>query len=88
MVHVNRIPQTNFVRGEVDPKLIGRTDIRLYQQGAKRMRNVSLLPQGGFRRRPATTFEYDLGIAQAQLAEFIFASDAQYLVAFTANKKL
>ena len=50
------------------------------------MRNVSLLPQGGFRRRPATTFEYDLAIPQAQLAEFIFASDAQYLVVFTANE--
>lgn len=81
-MRVNRVPHTNFVRGEVDPKMIGRTDIRTYQQALKRGRNISLEPQGGCRRRPATTFLYDLATPNVQLAEFVFGEGNEYVFAF------
>lgn len=84
------VPQTNFVRGEVDPELIGRNDIKVYQQAAKRMRNTSLKPQGGFRRRPGTKFLADVTVLTAglvQMAEFVFGEGLEYTFAFT-NLKL
>lgn len=48
--------QSNFVAGELDPLLIGRTDLKHYFQGCELARNVFLLPQGGARRRPGLEF--------------------------------
>ncbi len=74
-----RVPQTNFVRGEIDPLLLARGDIRVWQQAAKRMRNVSLLPQGGFRRRPGSKRLYDIGTPNVALSEFVFSGGEKYV---------
>jgi hypothetical protein len=44
--------KTTFTSGELDPLLQGRMDLKAYRNGADKMRNVVVQPQGGFRRRP------------------------------------
>lgn len=44
--------QTNFTVGEVDPLIKARIDNKYYYNGAEKMRNVVVFPQGGSRRRP------------------------------------
>lgn len=77
-----RTPQTNLGRGELDPQLTSRTDVRAYFAGAKRARNVSLLSQGGVRRKPGSRFLYDIGTPNAMLADFVFNDDQLYLFGF------
>jgi len=43
--------QTNFAAGEIDPRLISRTDLKAYDEGALRLRNVWVTPGGGAARR-------------------------------------
>lgn len=47
-----RDAQTTFTRGELDPRLVGRIDVAAYRNGAAKLRNVIVQPQGGARRRP------------------------------------
>lgn len=49
-----RTIKNTFTSGELDPLLVRRTDLRHYYNGADRLRNVVVLPQGGVRRRPGT----------------------------------
>jgi hypothetical protein len=51
---------TNFTAGELDPKLLGRADLRAYENGASRLRNVTLHPTGGVSRRAGLRFLADL----------------------------
>ena len=44
--------QTSFSTGEIDPALLGRTDLRAFVDGAKRLTNVLVTVGGGVRRRP------------------------------------
>jgi hypothetical protein len=46
------VTQTSFTAGEIDPRLLGRTDLRAYGNGARRLRNVVVETTGGIRRRP------------------------------------
>ncbi len=52
--------QTNFTAGELDPFLFARTDTEQYFNGAARMRNVFVVPQGGFIRRDGLEFQNEL----------------------------
>ena len=38
--------QTNFASGEIDPLLRARVDLNQYQNGAERLENVLVQPQG------------------------------------------
>jgi hypothetical protein len=51
-----RYIQSNFVSGELSPLLKGRIDINQYYQAAETASNVVIVPQGGLRRRPGTSF--------------------------------
>ncbi|UOF78051.1 phage stabilization protein [Caudoviricetes sp.] len=55
MARANTI-QTNFTAGEISPNMYGRVDVAKYFNGARKLRNVIPLPQGGLRRRPGTRF--------------------------------
>jgi hypothetical protein len=44
--------RTTFTGGELDPRLLGRFDLRAYDNGARRLRNVVIHPTGGVSRRP------------------------------------
>lgn len=49
--------QTNWTAGELDPALADtRIDLKAYVNGAEKMRNVVVIPQGGAVRRPGLEF--------------------------------
>lgn len=48
--------QTNFTAGELSPRMLGRTDIVRYNNGALRMENVLCLIHGGAVRRPGLQY--------------------------------
>jgi hypothetical protein len=48
--------QSNFKSGELSPKLIGRTDIEEYTNGAREILNAYPMKAGGVTRRPGTQF--------------------------------
>ncbi|NDC89781.1 MAG: hypothetical protein EB075_13475, partial [Bacteroidetes bacterium] len=43
---------SHFTGGEVAPEVFGRVDLRLWNNGAARLRNVFVRPTGGVTRRP------------------------------------
>jgi len=48
--------QANFSYGELDPKLLCRPDFTGYYKGARKLRNVLCIPQGGVKRRFGTEY--------------------------------
>lgn len=48
--------QTRFTQGELDPLMIGRSDVDQYYGAAALLRNVFTIPQGGVRRRPGLEY--------------------------------
>jgi hypothetical protein len=50
------LTQTNFTAGELDPRLLGRTDLKSFENGAAKLRNVVVDTTGGVRRRPGTAY--------------------------------
>jgi hypothetical protein len=78
---VARISQTNFNRGEIDPKLIGRVSLQSYGNSLKKARNVIVNNQGSVERRPGTYFRADLGVA-SRIEPFIFSGSQEYIFAF------
>ncbi|MHA1447890.1 MAG: hypothetical protein ACTSP4_00520 [Candidatus Hodarchaeales archaeon] len=52
--------QSSFSRGELDPRLYARDDTEDYIKGARELRNVLVVPQGGLRRRFGSEFIADL----------------------------
>jgi hypothetical protein len=50
------LTQTNFTAGELDPRLLGRTDLESFENGAAKLRNVVVETTGGVRRRPGTAY--------------------------------
>lgn len=55
MARVRQIQQ-RFTAGEIDPAMLGRTDIDQYYSAAEKLLNVVTTPQGGFKRRPGLAF--------------------------------
>ncbi len=78
---IARISQTNFNRGEIDPKLMGRVSLTSYGNSLKKARNVIVNNQGSVERRPGTYFRADLG-ATSRLESFIFSGSQEYIFAF------
>lgn len=79
-------PQTNFTKGELDPRLNGRTDLQAYYQSVETATNVRNIPQGGLQKRGGFQF---IGEAEGdgRLERFAFNVEQQYLFVFT-NLKL
>lgn len=80
--------KTKYTSGELDLRLIARMDTRHLEEGAAVMRNVLLLTQGGWVRRPG--FEHqDVHASYTQdaiIRRFVFNKDQQYLVMFKHNQ--
>ena len=66
-----RIHQSSFLRGELDPTIISRVDLSAYAQGLKKARNVIPINQGGIERRGGSVARADLG-GTSRLETFIF----------------
>ena len=81
--------QNSFTSGELDPKLLSRTDIKQYESGLTTALNVVVLPQGGIKRRPGLKYITELDSAASdgvRLVSFEFNTSDAYLLAFTNNK--
>lgn len=76
--------QSNFNRGELDPRLAARVDVEAYYSGCYRARNVRLIPQGGAKKRPGTK-KIDEHARWDKLFRFSFNNDTNYLIAFEAT---
>jgi hypothetical protein len=80
-----KLVQTNFSSGEVDPLLDMRHDTGAYVNGARKLRNVALLNQGGVARRAGTTYLNTL-TARTRLIPFEFSSTERYIFAFSNTR--
>ena len=82
--------QSSFTVGEIDPLLQGRIDLAQYEAGLDRAKNVVVLPQGGFERRPGLRFMQDLtsdlgSVSETQgfrLIPFQFNIEQSYMLVF------
>lgn len=83
------IIQSNFTAGEVSPKLLGRVDIQRYANACKKAENLSVVIQGGLRRRDGLQFVYgakDVGLGAdglpkpIRLIPWVFSRNESYIL--------
>jgi len=68
--------KSSFAAGELTPTIEGRSDLPLYQNGAKKMVNWLVLPSSGVTRRPGTEFIWATQGGTASLQESGARADA------------
>ena len=73
------IMKNNFSAGELAPTLYTRTDIQQYSNGAKTLKNVIPLVEGGVRKRPGTFFLSTQDNA-IRLIPFVVSSNNSYML--------
>lgn len=83
MTRVRQI-KTNFTAGEVSRELLGRGDLRVYENGALALRNLFIFPTGGVTRRTGLGF-VDMAGGDGRLIAFEFNTQQAYLLAATPN---
>lgn len=78
------VQQTNLTSGQLSQRLLGRTDISRYGNGAKEILNMNVMQHGGSVRRSGTKF-----VARTQdrtvkprLIEFAFSNAQTYVLEF------
>lgn len=74
--------KTNFTSGEISSRMLGRGDLRAYDNGAARLRNVFIHPTGGLDRRAGLRF-VDTARGRSRLLPFEFNTEQTYLMAFS-----
>ncbi|QDP67287.1 MAG: hypothetical protein Unbinned4614contig1000_4 [Prokaryotic dsDNA virus sp.] len=52
--------QTNFTSGELSPRLLGRFDLKKYNNSGRLIENAIIQPHGGLTRRPGTKFAAEI----------------------------
>ena len=77
-----RSHKTNFTAGEVSPQLLGRSDLRSYENGAAKLRNVFIHPTGGLSRRSGLRY-IDSAPGPGRLLSFEFNTEQVYLLVFS-----
>jgi hypothetical protein len=76
------VTQTAFTAGELDPRMLGRTDLRAYESGASKLRNVFVDTTGGVRRRPGSTY-VATAAGRGRLVGLEIGPDETYLLVFS-----
>jgi hypothetical protein len=77
--------KASFAAGELAPELYGRGDLRAFENGARRLRNVVIQPTGGVARRKG--LRHVAGLAgPARLIAFEFNTEQTYLLVLTAGR--
>lgn len=71
--------KTNFSAGELSPRLFGRGDIKAWENGGSRLRNVVLQPTGGLTRRPGMHFLAEVP-GKARMIAFEFNTEQIFLL--------
>lgn len=64
------IIKTNFTAGEISLELLGRSDLKLYQNGAKKLENVFVQPTGGLTRRHGLRYIDTLPVNDGRMMPF------------------
>ena len=77
--------KTSFTAGEIAPELLGRGDLRAYENGAARLSNVFIHPTGGLDRRAGLRY-VDTARGAGRLVPFEFNTEQVYLIIFTDLK--
>lgn len=73
--------QTNFTSGEISPLMRGRVDLKQYFNGAKKLRNFIVRPQGGVTRRTGSLFSVETkGSGQIAFFEFEYSDTVAFLI--------
>lgn len=75
---------TNFTAGEFSPAVYGRVDIQRYPNGAKKIENFMLQPQGGIVRRSGTMFSDEAkdSSKKTRVVNFEFSTEQAYVIEF------
>lgn len=74
--------KTNFTAGEVSRDLLGRGDLRAYENGALKLRNLFIYPTGGVTRRAGLSY-IDTAAGNGRLVSFEFNTEQTYLMVLT-----
>jgi hypothetical protein len=74
--------KTTFTAGEVSEDLLGRGDLRAYDNGALKLRNVFIAPTGGVERRAGLSY-IDTAPGNGRLISFEFNVQQTYLLVVT-----
>jgi hypothetical protein len=74
--------KTTFTAGEVGRDLLGRGDLRAYENGALKLRNVFINPTGGVTRRAGLAY-IDTAEGNGKLISFEFNTEQTYLLVIT-----
>jgi hypothetical protein len=74
--------KTNFTAGEIARDLLGRGDLRAYDNGALKLRNLFIYPTGGVKRRAGTYYVATLP-GYARLISYEFNTQQTYLLALS-----
>ena len=82
MPAATRRTKSSFAAGELASELYGRADLRAFENGARRLRNVVIQPTGGVARRPGLRHLTTLA-GPARLIAFEFNTEQTYLLALT-----
>ncbi len=90
MSRVVRI-QTNFASGAIDPLLRSRVDLNQYYNGLQTAENVTVMPQGGLRRRDGLRYISEIPAAGSpgngvKLVPFEFSADDSYMLALCQQR--
>jgi hypothetical protein len=72
--------KTNFTAGEISPELLGRGDLRAYENGMLALRNMFIDPTGGVRRRAGTVHIASFA-SYARLISYEVSVDQTFLLA-------
>ena len=80
----SRVLQHSFIGGEISPAMLGRTDNPVYRNGAQRVRNFIVTPQGTLLTRPGFQFVSEAKDSSypVRLIPFRFASDQTLVLVF------
>lgn len=77
--------KTTFTAGEVSPELLGRGDLRAYDNGALALRNVFINPTGGVKRRFGLGY-IDSAAGDGKLISFEFNTQQTALLVITGGQ--
>lgn len=77
--------KTTFTAGEVSSDLLGRGDLRAYENGALALRNVFINPTGGVTRRAGLGYVDDAS-GDGRLIAFEFNTQQTYLLALSDGR--
>ncbi|MFY9589635.1 hypothetical protein [Rickettsia endosymbiont of Halotydeus destructor] len=78
--------KNNFSGGELTPTIEGRTELGLYQNGAKKLTNFVILPSGGIVRRHGTKFVHLFkDCCPRKIISVMFSRELSYLLVFEAH---